>query len=386
MQGKTKLPELENEFRKTARAILKKRELEEEFEALLAISDEAVDSPYQQAILEVADIRMDLAEDIKKVIDQISATKSKAEKADLREAQKELMDEMGALPDLGTTFEDWEEMEAEGGLKKSVGRPPVPFEVNLIRAREDAEVSFEKYQKMSKKEGNPSSIEDKSIRHPIPENVMIQIYQNVTQNMGKDSRDELGVLDSEIRKLDAKIDHIISGEEEREREEKLSHAKYSSKGTRLGRPFQPIDEMLAKYESERESLETKRNELTSKLSAFEQMDRRIKLHEDKIRDLRRVIRAEGWDPKKDSRDSMPFGEDLNRLELEVQKLRLLKKDAEKRVETVPDKRAERDIKRRIIMQNELMRQHDRDEKSGKKDKSESIAEGLDQLEREIGMF
>lgn len=386
MQGKTKLPKVEKEFRNASRAVLKKRELEDEFEALLSLSDDEKDTEYGQAILEVADLRMDLAADIKRIIDRSASTSSKAERAELRSAQKDLMDEFIALPDLGGTFEDLQELGDQGGVKRSVGRPPVPFEVNLLRAREDAEASLKKYHDVSVKEGSPVSLEDKSLRHPLPLGKMLELYQAVTRNMGKEGRDELGVLDTEIRKLDAKIDHIISGDEEREREEKLKHAKYSRKGTRLGRPFEPIDELLAKYEAEKSALEARRDDLESTLTPIEKMDRRIKLHEDKIRDLRRVIRAEGWDPKRDDRDSMPFGKDLERVEIELKKLKELRLKAERGLEVATDKRAEREIKRRLVMQEELMRQHERDNQSGRRDSRESINEGLDQLEKEIGSF
>lgn len=386
MKGKTKLPPVEREFRDAARSILKYRELEDEFKALLGIDDSSVSAEYREELIEVSDLRMDIAKEIKDIIDAIVSTKSKDEKTKLRKSQKELMDELSNLPDIGTTFSDWEELESSGNLKRSVGRPPVPFEVNLLRSKEEADVSWEKYLKVSKESGNPASLEDSDLSHPIPIGKMIALYKEATKNMGRSSRDELGYIDSEIRKLNARIDHIVSGEEEREREEKLKKAKYSSKGTRLGRPFEPIEDVLERYKREKAALENKRSELESKLTPFERMERRIKVQEDKIRDLRKKIRAEGWDPKKDSVESMPYGEELRAMEDKVQSLRAVKAKAEKSSENIADKRAEREIKRRLIMQEELMRQHERDQESKGSTKKDSVVEGLDQLEKEIGMM
>lgn len=384
MQGKAKLPEVEREFRNASRAVLKQQELEEEFDALLSLSEEDKATEYGQAVLEVADIRMDLAGDIKQVIDDLAKAKSKAEKSEFREAQKNLMEEFVALPDLGATFEDWEELADQGGIKRSVGRPPVPFEVNLIRSREDASQALEKYQKVSKKAGNPESLEKNGVHHPIPLEEMLQLYKEVTKNMGKSANDELGVLDTEIRKMEARIEHITSGEAQRERDEKLKSAKYSKRGTRLGRPFEPLEDLLQKYESEKMEMEEKRERLESKLPPLEKMDRRIKIQEDQARDLRRLIRSEGWDPRSDDREGMPHGDVLQRVELEIKKLKELRQKTEEGVSSASDKRADRDIKRRLIMQEELNRQHERDRQFRSGNAKEDLSEGLDQLAKEVG--
>ena len=384
MQGKSKLPEVEREFRNASRALLKKQELEEEFDALLSLTEDEKETEYGQAVLEVAEIRMDLAADIKTAIDDLAKAKSKADKTEKREAQKNLMEEFVALPDLGATFEDWEELVEQGGIKRSVGRPPVPFEVSLLRAREDAEQALGKYKRAAKKHGFPESLEDKSLNHPIPLDQMLELYKKATKNMGKSSNDELGVLDAEIRKMEARIEHITSGEAQREREEKLKSAKYSSRGTRLGRPFEPLEELLEKYETEKAEMEAKREKLESKLPPLEKMDRRIKIQEDQARDLRRLIRAEGWDPRSDDRDSMPYGDVLNRVELEIKKLKELRKKTESGVASAPDKRAEREIRRRVIMQEELNRQHEKDRQFRSGNAKEDLSEGLDQLAKEVG--
>lgn len=383
MQGKTKLPKIEMEFRKTARAILKKMDLEQERDALLSVSD-PIDQRSQE-VIEVANIRMALAEEIKSVLDQLVVAKSKNDQERLKKAQKNLMDEFTSLPELGVTFDEWMEALSQKLVKKSAGRPPIPFEVNLIRARELASRSFKNYVSLSNNLGNPRSIDDKTLKHPLSEKDMLDLYAKVTANMGKDSNDELGVIDSEIRKLDAKIHYITSGEAQRERDEKLRHAKYSSNGTRLGRPFEPLDAILARYESEKEGLEEKRERLESKLPAIQKMARRIKIEEDKLRDLRRLIKEKGWDPRRDSRDEMPYGKIMTEIEGLITKLKQMKITAETGSEKAAERKSEREVERRIIMQQELNRQHERDEIIRKSISSKSdLQEGVDKLMEDIG--
>lgn len=383
MQGKSKLPKIEMEFRNTARAILKKMDIEQERDALLSLSDEM--DQRSQEVLEVANIRMDLAKEIKSVLDQLFKAKSKSEQASLKEAQKNLMDEFMSLPELGSTFDEWMEAVENDLVKRSAGRPPIPFEVNLIRAQELAETSVNNYVELSNKLGNPRSFDDKTLRHPLDEKDMLDLYSKVTANMGKESNDELGVIDSDIRKLDVKINYITSGEAQRDRDEKLRHAKYSSNGTRLGRPFEPLDETLARYESEKEALEEKRERLESKLPTIQKMARRIKIEEDKLRDLRRLIRNKGWDPRRDSRDEMPYGEIITEIEALIAKLKDMKSRAESESGKADQRKSEREVERRITMQKELNRQHERDEMLRKSISSKGdLQEGVDKLMKEIG--
>lgn len=382
MQGKSKLPKIEMEFRNTARSILKKMDFEQEQKALLSVVDEKDER--SKEVLEVSQIRMSLAEEIKIVLDKLVATKSKDEQARLKEAQKNLMDEFMSLPELGSTFDEWMEAVDQGLVKRSAGRPPIPFEVNLIRARELAQSAMANYIKLSNELGNPKTLDDPSLRHPLSEKDMLDLYARVTANMGKDSNDELGVIDAEIRKLDSKIHYITSGEAQRDRDEKLRHAKYSSNGTRLGRPFEPLDETLARLEGEKEALEEKRERLESNLSTIEKMARRIKIEEDKLRDVRRLIRSKGWDPRKDSREGMPYGDILSETEAMIAKLKDMKKTAESGSKKADQRKAEREIERRIVMRNELNREHEREESIRKSIAEKGdLEEGVDQLVKDI---
>lgn len=385
MQGKSKLPKIEMEFRRTARAILKKLDFEQEREALLSISDQG--DARSQEVIEVAEMRMALAEEIKLVLDKLVAAKNKEEQARLKEAQKNLMEEFMSLPELGSTFDEWMEAINKGIVKKSAGRPPIPFEVNLIRAQELAKKSMASYIDLSNQLGNPVSIDDPSLHHPLNEKDMLNLYSKVTANMGKESHDELGVIDAEVRKLDARINYIKSGEAERERDEKLRKAKYSSKGTRLGRPFEPLEDILARLESEKESLEEKKERLEAKLPVVDMIARRIKVTEDQMRDVRASIRKQGWDPRKDSRKDMPYGDILTELEDRVSQYKEAKRKAEQGADAANKRKAERAVERLLVMEEEVNRQNDRDQdirkKMNPKGKLNHLQEGVDDLVKEI---
>lgn len=312
--------ELNKKFKETARLCNRFLDLEKQLNSFLCPSRS--DDPEQDDPLrEVERLRFDVAGRLRGALDGEADCVDRESKAQAKRAADELRAELEALPDLGLTLAEWSLLSDQDlNARRSVGRPPIPFEVKYLRAKSDFESSYHEYETLSFAMGCPTCSMDSHYVHPLPGGDMARVYNEYMKNMGKRGLDELGLIDSRIRDIDEKIEHIESGEAQREREQKeIERVRKGNK--KSGRPPRDLDVVLREHREKREKLVDRLNRLESKLSPIGKIERAIKLKKDDIYFTRKKIRARGWDPKTGDRSVMPFGDALDKSEQDLSALK-----------------------------------------------------------------
>ena len=308
------IPAIKSKTREAARAIIKYDDLMTEYSALLNLpEDEASWGEQEQNVALVRDMRLDAAQRIFQVEQKIAETpkSDKEELKTLKKQKKEIGQEILEMPELGSTYEEWEELSQ---LEKStgVGRPPLPIEVAILRAESELEEKMAELRQIEDEEG---------LKHQTKEEI-IQEYEKATKNTGRAKIDPLGVLDRDIRNINQEIDYIESGEAEKERMEKEKAAKAKG-GLRQGRPPIPLEDKLVSLKAKRDRLITKRNRMEENLGPIKKLERQVKLKHDDIFFLRKALRDKGMDPREVDVSDTYEGKAIQEAQEDVESIRAM---------------------------------------------------------------
>lgn len=282
------IPALKAKTREAARAIIKHDDLLTEYQALLGLpEDEGQWTEYHQNVALVRDMRLDAGQRVFNLEQKIAQTpkEDKAELKSLKAQKKEVAQEILEMPELGSTYEEWEELSS---FEKStgVGRPPLAIEVAILRAEDELNASLAELRDVEAEEGvQPQTKEE-----------IVQKYEEATKNTGRARIDPLGVLDRDIRNINQEIEYIESGEAEQDRIQKEKESM-SKAGKRQGRPPIPLEQKLNDLKGKRETLLRKRNKMESNLGPIQAIERQIKLKHDDVFFLRKALREKGMDPR-----------------------------------------------------------------------------------------
>ncbi|MFK4132096.1 hypothetical protein ACI2KR_07335 [Pseudomonas luteola] len=198
----------------------------------------------------------------------------------------ELFETINAMPDLGYTQAEWDSR-TDSSVKKSVGRPAVSIEQNIIRTRKEVEELMAKIQEM-----DPHADLDEVFEMAKDPNV-------VDKKNGRPKNDALSNLDYDLKMIRQKIHYITSGEAQKHIEERLKNSIYSDSGKRLGRNFQDPSVKLQKYREKEARIMSLIQKAESQLSGTDLINRQIKLKKDERNVLRREIKNDAVSNKQE---------------------------------------------------------------------------------------
>lgn len=278
-KGRPALSPVVKAKRRAITAIKAHNEISSEFDIMLGVTPDNENTTHAKSVRKVAESRINVSREIEKINKKISSfdnSKEKKPMVKLLKAQRKVMyDQYNALPDIGFTFGEWKEI-PESEKKKNLGRPKLSIELRLIRAEEERVASMNDLNKILLEDGKQIMDEDTLLNTTDESEIMIEA--------GRPKLDRLGFMDRELKRLRIKIDHITSGNAHIEQEEKIERTKRSAKtGKILGRPFEDLDEKLARFREEEASMLSIMKEIEDNLDAQGKIDRQLKLTRDQLR-------------------------------------------------------------------------------------------------------
>jgi hypothetical protein len=304
------VPKINIKTREAARAILITNDLEDEYLALLNLPEnESEWSDHEENVAFVRDMRMDAALRLIDTEHEI-ASESGSGLKELKAIRREISQEINAMPASGSTYEEWEEL-SEDERSTGIGRPPLPIELSLLRARMNREEKMIELRSVEKEVGRPQFSEDQ----------IVEKYRNATENTGRRPINLLGALDRDIRILSVEIEFLKTDDAEVDYQEKVTSAKHSKKGKRYGRPPEPVNEKLERLSLKKAKISEKRAKIELSLGPVEKMERQIKVKRDDIFSLRKNLRNRGIDPEGEAASATDEGVILDKMLSDVERIK-----------------------------------------------------------------
>ena len=303
--------------------------LEKEFDILTGLSQEEKGSERYEELEDVINQRKCLAEekdDLTRLIRQYSAENDQENKEKYFNRRQKVDLELRELPPLGYTEDEWEEEASEEDKEQERGRPTLELEVKLVRVErslrdarikagnlikeelqekeniaakeraaeifasqevdEDSEKELLTEEQIYNKER--VIVKDKDAYAHLDSLIKVELDKEIKP--GRPKSDELAKLDKRLVDTRRKIEHIESGEAQKERDAKVN---LSEKGNKRGRTPTPFDELLMNLKNEEVSIIERIELLESKLDRKGKWNRQLKLVRDQKRALKKQLLSEG---------------------------------------------------------------------------------------------
>lgn len=266
-QGRNPFTKIEKARSEAIKAYIRLHDVESEYNATLGLMPEDMDTDYGRAVMQVAEERMEMTEDLEQTNDAISKyTKLQREGVELTEGQEkeyqelrdhrsEILEVFDMTPDLGSSYGDWAEA-SEDLKKRDIGRPKQSIEVQLYRARQAyQEAATQLHSSEKRKKQELTDIE-----------AMAKEEMNKPRRPGRPKKDPITVLREKMVSTEERLMGLESGVANKEYQEKLDRAPRNETGKIIGRP--PVDPQL-KYDDLREDFDATQHQMEFMLREYD---------------------------------------------------------------------------------------------------------------------
>lgn len=267
-QGRNPFTKIEKVRSDAIKALIRLREVEAEYNATLGLLPEDLKTDYGRAVMQVADERMEMTEELEQVNEKINeytqmhrdglelTDEQESEYQELRDHRSEILEVFEITPDLGTSYADW--AAADDELKKrDIGRPKQSIEVQLLRARnayEEAKAELHALEvKQKRKPSDISNLADEEMSKP--------------RRPGRPKKDPITQMRERLVTLEEKLLALETGVADKEYQEKLAKAPRNDAGRIVGRP--PVDPQ-SKHEGLNDELNTINNQMDFMLRGYDE--------------------------------------------------------------------------------------------------------------------
>jgi len=299
LRGRPALSPLEKAKRLAIKSVKLCNEVENEYNSMISLSDEERKTAHGKQVLNVAESRMDMAHKLLLILNKIDAVSASTRESSvlmsLREQRQILNEQIYQLPPLSCTYNEWEALSSEE-KKMELGRPRMPLEVNLIRARINADNAIYALNKLEKEAGLEITNVKTLVKNESTTESSINTDETAGKEPGRPRLDRLGLLDKELKIIKSKIEYIKSGQAAIDQEIKLQNVKKSSSGKPLGRPFESLDDKLNGFLEEERNIVRQISIFTSKLTNEDKINRQLKLVRDELKEHKSLMLKQDLNP------------------------------------------------------------------------------------------
>jgi len=262
-RGRRPLTPLESARGAAARAKKKHEEVRKEYDLRLGVG-EAIPESEQKAKRQVAQQRYVKFVELERINDDVLAAQRgekdlpDEELSALKEARSALFKEIGEMPELGLTWEEWDELPSSMKARR-LGKPKLSLDQRLIRAEkadQEAEASLRKEEERSGVK--PASVEDLKERY----------VSKSGKGPGRRGYTRLDKIDADIRRVSRKLADVEA--------EQKAPSSVEGEPQPQGRRRRTPEEKRADYKQQIDALMDKAEAIEASLERDAMMRRNLK--------------------------------------------------------------------------------------------------------------
>lgn len=259
-QGRPELPLVEKEKTVATKLAVSLNTLEAEFDSMLCLSADERNEPRGMAVIANAELRLSIANDIELLNDDIrSAIESEDKALESKKKSKKatLMAELDRMAPLGYTQPEWDAVGDEFKVKE-LGRPKLSIEFKLNRARTDFKSKLSTLNRLeAAEEMEKSTFESLLLEHQSK----LKKVKGKKVLPGRPKYTQVDILKRDLKKVNDKINYIVSGEAHADQQRRLAESNAGSDGKRVGRPLTDLNKKLSELIEQQTEIKAKINEL-----------------------------------------------------------------------------------------------------------------------------